>query len=747
MCTKCDNISLRLHSAVSDVNAPQSNHTSPTVDKLKSKSDDNSPSTVSEVLHVGNDNLGSQEKGLVESFTVTSFFLRYIMMYHYDYIQNLENVSKKIEYKVKPQNEKLMKIIPLENIDEQKYLSAINNFIDFYQKNHEKMMHLEIDKKDFANEIRLKQFLIIDSFPDKTVLFGREKHIKEAEEFLKRQNKSSTSRNQDTPNVYPSTPSSSPCPSSSKVNQKSQADVHYVVVYKNAKISVYQNDITKEVVDVIVNPANEDLNHNGGAAKAIVDAGGLIIQMESTEIMKKRRSRLKPGDVEITESGKLPCTSIIHAVGPRWHNFNDKNKAKHYLSVAIEKCLISANNRGLSSITIPAISSGIFGVPVKICAEVLFDAVINFLNTSSPGLLKDIRFVNIDEMTTSVFMEELKKRFSRAVERKEVFFHKSMSGSNEMSKELELFTQSYNSNGKFQHSKNGKRTEYQGGHDSRVVTKGNGILESNLDPNAQSFSPPKGNSCRISHVNNSKVVKANAQSYSPPKSNSCRISHVNNSKVVKANAPRSKIHDGESTVLDPLCVQQHKSSDEKDEICTICLSEIGEKKTLEKCGHSFCASCIEEAFKHIKKCPNCSYVYGVIIGDQPEGKMTFSVSNKSLPGYPSCGIIYIKYSFPQGIQGKEHPNPGKPYQGTTRHAYLPDNEEGNKVLRLLQKAFKQKLTFTIGRSSTTGAEDVITWNDIHHKTNVNGGPSANGYPDPTYLKRVQEELASKGIVE
>ncbi|XP_046839286.1 probable E3 ubiquitin-protein ligase DTX3 [Xenia sp. Carnegie-2017] len=127
--------------------------------------------------------------------------------------------------------------------------------------------------------------------------------------------------------------------------------------------------------------------------------------------------------------------------------------------------------------------------------------------------------------------------------------------------------------------------------------------------------------------------------------------------------------------------------------------------------------------------------------------MTYSFSNKSLPGYPSCGTISIKYSFPHGIQGKEHPNPGKPYEGTTRRAYLPDNEEGNKVLTLLQKAFEQKLTFTIGRSSTTGVEGVITWNDIHHKTNMNGGPSAYGYPDPTYLIRVQEELASKGIIE
>ena len=71
---------------------------------------------------------------------------------------------------------------------------------------------------------------------------------------------------------------------------------------------------------------------------------------------------------------------------------------------------------------------------------------------------------------------------------------------------------------------------------------------------------------------------------------------------------------------------------------------------------------------------------------------------------------------------KAHPNPGKPYKGTMRVAYLPDNSEGQKVLKLLMKAFEARLVFTIGRSVTTGLEDIVTWNDIHHKTNIAGGP-------------------------
>lgn len=70
----------------------------------------------------------------------------------------------------------------------------------------------------------------------------------------------------------------------------------------------------------------------------------------------------------------------------------------------------------------------------------------------------------------------------------------------------------------------------------------------------------------------------------------------------------------------------------------------------------------------------------------------------------------------------KHPNPGQHHYGTHRYAYLPDNKEGNHVLKLLQKAFDQRLIFTVGTSTTSGAKNAVTWNDIHHKTNTHGGP-------------------------
>lgn len=89
----------------------------------------------------------------------------------------------------------------------------------------------------------------------------------------------------------------------------------------------------------------------------------------------------------------------------------------------------------------------------------------------------------------------------------------------------------------------------------------------------------------------------------------------------------------------------------------------------------------------------------------------------------------------------EHPNPGRPYYAVRfpRICYLPDTRKGRTVLRLLNIAFKRKLIFTIGRSVTTGREDVVTWNDIHHKSNL------RGRPDPEFLDRCLKELAAHGI--
>uniref|UniRef100_A0A3B5MUT4 E3 ubiquitin-protein ligase n=1 Tax=Xiphophorus couchianus TaxID=32473 RepID=A0A3B5MUT4_9TELE len=183
----------------------------------------------------------------------------------------------------------------------------------------------------------------------------------------------------------------------------------------------------------------------------------------------------------------------------------------------------------------------------------------------------------------------------------------------------------------------------------------------------------------------------------------------------------------------------------KDDKCSICMSDFTDKKQL-KCKHEFCEQCLKNAVKHGGPiCPICKDVFGVMKGNQPDGKMTWNKCQLSLPGFPGCGHIFITYNIPSGKQTENHPNPGQYHSGAVRTAYLPDNKEGNEVLLLLKKAFEQKLIFTVGASRTTGADNMVTWNDIHHKTSMSGGPECYGYPDENYLSRVKEELKAKGI--
>ncbi|XP_040889660.1 E3 ubiquitin-protein ligase DTX3L-like isoform X3 [Toxotes jaculatrix] len=182
-----------------------------------------------------------------------------------------------------------------------------------------------------------------------------------------------------------------------------------------------------------------------------------------------------------------------------------------------------------------------------------------------------------------------------------------------------------------------------------------------------------------------------------------------------------------------------------DENCPICMDTFTNKKQL-KCKHEFCEECLEQAKASMGPiCPVCKDVFGLIEGDQPYGTMSWVTTPTSLPGFPHCGAIIINYHIPGGIQTEKHPKPGQHYTGAFRKAYLPDNKEGMEVLKLLKKAFDQKLIFTIGTSRTTGIENQVTWNDIHHKTSMVGGPECFGYPDPGYLSRVRDELKAKGI--
>ena len=161
------------------------------------------------------------------------------------------------------------------------------------------------------------------------------------------------------------------------------------------RIEIVQGDITEEAVDAIVNAANTHLQHGGGIAGAIVRKGGYIIQEESNKI-----GYVPTGSAAYTSAGSLPSKYVIHAVGPVWGSGNEEK----LLRSAVRSALVVAEKLNLKSISMPAISSGIFGYPKKEACRVIFSEVKNFLEKDAHSV-DTVRLCAIDNPTVQAFLE------------------------------------------------------------------------------------------------------------------------------------------------------------------------------------------------------------------------------------------------------------------------------------------------------------------------------------------------------
>ncbi len=162
-------------------------------------------------------------------------------------------------------------------------------------------------------------------------------------------------------------------------------------------LRLVKGDITERDVDAIVNAANSYLKHGGGVAGAIVRKGGEVIQEESDRI-----GFVPVGSAAITTAGRLPSKAVIHAVGPRMGEGDEDNKLKN----AVVSSLKLAASKGFRSISLPAISSGIFGFPKDRCARILVGESKRYLQENPDTSLEVVEFCIFDDETLGHFKRE-----------------------------------------------------------------------------------------------------------------------------------------------------------------------------------------------------------------------------------------------------------------------------------------------------------------------------------------------------
>ena len=160
--------------------------------------------------------------------------------------------------------------------------------------------------------------------------------------------------------------------------------------------------LREEPVEAIVNAANGRLAHGGGVAGIIARAAGPALQEESDRIVREQGT-LPAGSAVVTGAGRLPFKGVIHAVGPHQGVGREEQLLVQALGAAFER----AHERGWASVSFPAVSSGIFAVPLEVCARAYVRAVREFFAAHDETSLRTLRLCLVSGPLVALVRQEL----------------------------------------------------------------------------------------------------------------------------------------------------------------------------------------------------------------------------------------------------------------------------------------------------------------------------------------------------
>lgn len=126
-------------------------------------------------------------------------------------------------------------------------------------------------------------------------------------------------------------------------------------------LEVVQGDITKQVVDAIVNAANTTLRGGGGVDGAIHRAAGPALDLACA-----RFGGCPTGAARLTPGFRLPARFIIHTPGPVWQGGHHGEAA--LLAACYRNSLALAAQVGCRTVAFPSISTGVYAYPLAAAA-------------------------------------------------------------------------------------------------------------------------------------------------------------------------------------------------------------------------------------------------------------------------------------------------------------------------------------------------------------------------------------------
>jgi O-acetyl-ADP-ribose deacetylase (regulator of RNase III) len=164
-------------------------------------------------------------------------------------------------------------------------------------------------------------------------------------------------------------------------------------------VKLIHGDITRISADAIVNAANSSLLGGGGVDGAIHRAGGPEILEECRKLRAGHYGAgLPTGQAVATTAGELPARWVIHTVGPVYSRSEDRSEL---LADCHRNALRLADELGAETVAFPAISTGVYGWPIRDAARIALGTVADCVTA-----VRGIAFVLYDEAALAEFQAE-----------------------------------------------------------------------------------------------------------------------------------------------------------------------------------------------------------------------------------------------------------------------------------------------------------------------------------------------------
>lgn len=168
------------------------------------------------------------------------------------------------------------------------------------------------------------------------------------------------------------------------------------------KVHLIQADITAFAVHAIVNSANKSLLGGGGLDYVVHKKAGPLMKEECIRL-NQQKGGCPTGQAEVTTAGNLPAKYLIHAVGPRW--LDGEHNEPQLLCDAYSNAIMKANHVGVKTISFPNISTGVYGFPRQLAAEIAIGTILSTL--PQYDCVEEVFFVCRDDENYLIYKEIL----------------------------------------------------------------------------------------------------------------------------------------------------------------------------------------------------------------------------------------------------------------------------------------------------------------------------------------------------